>query len=344
MIGRHCLAFFVKAIGDVFIQMSDSKNIRVAIIGCGYWGKNLVRDFHSLGTLAAISDSDPETATAIAEKYGVKALEVDEILADDDVDGIVIAAPAEYHANLALKGFAAGKHVYVEKPISLSLEDAEKMIAASEEADRILMVGHLLQYHPVFLKLKKMVADGELGNLRYIYSRRLSLGKLRTAENVLWSFAPHDISMILTLAGEEPDNVHGIAGSYLQDKISDFASVHMSFPNGIQAHVDTSWLNPFKEQRLVVIGDKGMVEFCDSEPEWENKLKLYRHKAYITDGMPSVEKAEPELIKVEQDNPLLNECRHFIKFIANNETPFTDGHEALAVLKVLRAGDSTGDN
>ncbi len=313
----------------------------IAVIGCGYWGKNLVRDFHSLGALAAVSDAITEIAEAISAKYDVRALAVDEILADDTIDGVVIAAPAEYHANLAIKSFAAGKHVYVEKPIALSIDDAQKMIAASDAAGRILMVGHLLQYHPVFLKLKQMVADGELGNLRYVYSRRLSLGKLRTAENVLWSFAPHDISMVLTLAGCEPDSVHGIAGSYLQDEISDFASVHMSFPGGMKAHIETSWLNPFKEQRLVVVGDKGMVEFCDSDPIWENKLKLYRHEAYIKDGKPVVEKAEAELIVVEQDNPLLNECRHFLKFMDANQTPYTDGHEALAVLKVLHAGDAT---
>jgi len=321
--------------------MGKKCEVPVAVIGCGYWGKNLVRDFHGLGALKAVADSDPATAQALADQYGVAVCEVDQILDDPAIKGIVIAAPAEYHADLAIKGFAAGKHVYVEKPISLSIEDAERMIAASKKADRILMVGHLLQYHPVFLKLKQLVADGELGKLRYIYSRRLSLGKLRTAENVLWSFAPHDISMILTLAGEEPDNVHGIASSYLQDQISDFASVHMSFPNGIRAHIETSWLNPFKEQRLVVVGDKAMVEFCDSEAEWKNKLKLYRHAAYIKDGVPIVEKAEPEFVEVEQDNPLLNECRHFLRFMANNETPFTDGKEALAVLKVLRAGDGS---
>ena len=317
------------------------QELRVAVIGCGYWGKNLVRDFHGLGALRAVSDPNTNTASAMATQYGVKACSVAQILEDDEIDGVVIASPAEYHADLALQSFAAGKHVYVEKPISLSIEDAEKMIAASQKAERILMVGHLLQYHPVFLKLKELVANDELGKLRYIYSRRLSLGKLRTTENVLWSFAPHDISMILTLAGQEPDNVQGSAGSFLQDEISDFASVHMSFPNGIKAHIDTSWLNPFKEQRLVVVGEKAMAEFCDSDAEWKNKLKLYRYTAEIVDGIPSVSKAEAELIEVQEDNPLINECRHFLRFMANNETPFTDGHEALRVLKVLHAGDAT---
>ncbi len=318
----------------------DKGGLSISVIGCGYWGKNLVRDFHGLGALGAVSDPDPQTAKNMAEQYGVKALSIDEIMADDSIDGIVIAAPAEVHADLAIKGFEAGKHVYVEEPISLSISDAEKMIAASDKAGRILMVGHLLQYHPVFLKLKQLVADGELGKLRYVYSRRLSLGKLRTEENVLWSFAPHDIPMILALAGEEPDHVHGFAGNFLQDQISDFASIQMSFPNGLKAHIDTSWLNAFKEQRLVVVGDKAMAEFWDSSPDWNEKLRLYRHKTGITDGVPFVEKSEAELIEVEPGNPLVNECEHFLRFMANNETPFTDGREALAVLKVLHAGDT----
>lgn len=322
-------------------ENEGGRNPSVAVIGCGYWGKNLVRDFHGLGALKAVSDSDPDTAAAIAGQYGVVARSVEEILADDDLDGVVIAAPAEHHADLALRSLAAGKHVYVEKPIALSIEDAESMIAASEKAGRILMVGHLLQYHPVFLKLKEMVANGELGRLRYVYSRRLSLGKLRTTENVLWSFAPHDISMILTLAGEEPERVDGFAGNYLQDDISDFASLHMSFPSGMKAHIEVSWLNPFKEQRLVVVGEKAMAEFCDSEPEWKNKLRLYRHEAAIDNGVPRLKKAEPELVEVEQANPLVNECRHFLRFMRDNETPYTDGHEALRVLKVLHAGDAT---
>ena len=228
----------------------------------------------------------------------------------------------------------------MEKPIALTLEDAEAMVAAGQKAGRVLMVGHLLQYHPAFLKLKELVRDGALGRLRYVYSRRLNLGKLRTEENVLWSFAPHDISMILSLADEEPNEVHGIAGNYLQQHISDFASIHMTFPSGMMAHVDASWLNPFKEQRLVVIGEKAMAEFDDRAP-WPEKLKLYRHVAEIVDGKPRLEAASPECVDIADDEPLLNECRHFLAFVARGETPFTDGHEAIRVLKVLRAGDAT---
>ncbi len=316
------------------------KNLPVAVLGCGHWGKNLVRKFHELGVLTAISDPNGEVCRQLGDAYGVEARSIDDILADDAIEAVAIASPADLHHELVIRSFAAGKHVFVEKPIALSLEDAAEMIAAGKQAQKILMVGHLLQYHPAFLKLKSLVLDGELGNLRYIYSRRLSLGKLRTEENVLWSFAPHDISMILALAGQEPDKVQGSAGNFLQDHISDFASIHMGFPNGIKAHVNVSWLNPFKEQRLVVVGDKAMAEFDDCAP-WSEKLKLYRHRAEIVDGVPLVEKAEAELVEIEEFEPLLNECRYFLEFAANNQTPFSDGAEAIAVLKVLQAGDAT---
>jgi len=316
-----------------------SKNLSVAVLGCGHWGKNLVRKFHELGVLAAISDPHAETCQRLAIAYGVDGRNIDDIMADEDIDAVAIAAPADLHHELVIKSFDAGKHVFVEKPIALTLEHAEEMIAAGKKAGRTLMIGHLLQYHPAFLKLKDLVRAGELGKLRYIYSRRLSLGKLRTQENVLWSFAPHDISMILALAGQEPDTVQGTAGNFLQDHISDFASVHMGFPNGIKAHVNISWLNPFKEQKLVVIGDKAMAEFDDVAP-WAEKLKLYRHRAEIVDGVPVVEKAEPENVDVEEFEPLLNECKHFLDFASNNKTPFTDGNEAIAVLKVLQTGDA----
>ncbi len=316
-----------------------NKNPSVAVIGCGHWGKNLVRKFHELGVLSAISDPSAAVCQKMADDYAVKSRGIDEILADDSIQAVAIAAPAEFHHELVIRSFEAGKHVFVEKPIALTLADAAEMVAAGKRAGRILMIGHLLQYHPAFLRLKKLVHDGVLGNLRYIYSRRLSLGKLRTEENVLWSFAPHDISMILALAGEEPDSIQGTAGNFLQSHISDFASVHMGFPNGIKAHVNISWLNPFKEQRLVVIGDKAMAEFDDCAP-WGEKLKLYRHRAEIVDGVPVVEKAEAELVDVEEFEPLLNECRYFLEFARENKTPFTDGTEAMAVLKVLQAGDA----
>jgi UDP-2-acetamido-3-amino-2,3-dideoxy-glucuronate N-acetyltransferase len=182
------------------------------------------------------------------------------------------------------------------------------------------------------------MGSGGLGKTLYLYSRRLNIGKLRAHENVLWSFAPHDISMILALAGHEPNKISGFAGNFLQETVSDFAIVQMEFPQGIKAHIEVSWLNPFKEQRLVVVGEKGMVEF-DDQANWPEKLKLYKHKAKIVNGLPVLEPAEAKKIGVEPAEPLKNECEHFLKFIRTGEQPYTDGHEAMAVLRVLRAGD-----
>lgn len=315
-----------------------SNDISVAVIGCGYWGKNLVRKFHELGSLVAISDPDGEIQRNMTAEYGVVARSVDEILADGEIEAVVIAAPAELHHELAIKSFAAGKHVFVEKPIALTLEDAARMHDAALRAGKILMVGHLLQYHPAFLKLKELARSGTFGKLRYLYSRRLNIGKLRTHENVLWSFAPHDISMILALTGSEPDKVTGFAGNFLQESLCDFSTIQMEFSDGIKAHIEVSWLNPFKEQKLVVVGEKCMAVFDDQAP-WEEKLKLYEHRAEIINGEPVLEPVAAKLVAIEPVEPLLNECKYFLEFIRKGETPYTDGHEAMAVLRVLRAGD-----
>ncbi len=321
--------------------MNLERKFSVAVIGCGHWGKNLVRNFSEIGVLSAISDPSEIVQETMTETYGVPALSVDEIIANDSIDAVVIAVPAELHHEIALKALNANKHVFVEKPITLTMEHAQQLCDVAKSKGKTLMVGHLLQYHPAFLKLKQMVRSGDLGKLRYIYSRRLSTGKIRTHENVLWSFAPHDISMVLALAGNEPEKTTGFAGNFLQSNISDFASINMEFPNNIKAHIEVSWLNPFKEQRLVVVGETGMMVFDDQEVS-ENKLVLYRHKAEIIDGVPLLEKAEPISIEFDKAEPLRNECEHFIEFCQSGETPYTDGKEAMAVLKVLQDGDASG--
>ena len=314
--------------------------ISVAVIGCGYWGKNLVRNFGEIGALAAISDADPQAREQAMEANGVPHREVDDIMGDKAIDAVVIATPADTHHALALQALEAGKHVFIEKPIALTLEDAREIVDLACDRKRTLMVGHLLQYHPAFIKLKQMVKDDAIGELRYIYSRRLNIGKLRVHENVLWSFAPHDISMILSLVGHEPDHVVGFAGNFLTETVSDFATVQMEFPSRIKAHVEVSWLNPTKEQRLTVIGDKGMIVF-DDRASWDEKLTIYRHRAEIVKGFPVLEPAAGEHVAVPEGEPLRSECEHFLRFIETGETPFTVGAEAIAVLRVLRAGDAS---
>jgi len=314
---------------------------RVAVIGAGHWGKNLVRNFGELGALAVVVDPDLETARNLADAHGGQSADFDAVLADPQIKGVAIAAPAPLHHRLARQALLAGKHVFVEKPVALTMADAEDLIATAEAAGLTLMVGHLLQYHPVFLRLKAMVDSGELGRVRYIYSNRLSLGKIRREEDVLWSFAPHDISMVLALAGEEPVRVRAAAACLLDDRIADSATVQLAFPSGCRGHIFVSWASPFKEQKLVVVGEDAMAVFDDTQPSWEDKLMLFRQPIVWRDGVPVTVKVEPERIEVAHGEPLKAECNHFLECIASGQRPRTDGAEGMRVLRVLtRASES----
>jgi predicted dehydrogenase len=237
---------------------------------------------------------------------------------------------------MATEAMNAGKHVYVEKPLAMNRIEAEAMISSSKENGVQLMVGHLLQYHPIFMVVRRLVELGKLGSLSYIYSNRLSFGKVRSEEDVIWSFAPHDISMILSLTGMEPEVIRTESSCILQPDIADTATLHMEFKSALKAHVSISWLHPFKEQKLVVVGQDGMVVFDDTKL-WNEKLALYRHIVLTTDGLPSLKKAKVEYLKVPQSEPLKNECQHFLDVVCGNIIPLTDGDEGLSVLKVLSA-------
>ncbi|RDD63564.1 Gfo/Idh/MocA family oxidoreductase [Ferruginivarius sediminum] len=312
----------------------------IAVVGCGYWGKNLVRNFHELNALAAVSDGNPGVAAEFGARYGVPALSWENLLADDKVDAVAIAAPAAKHASLAREALTAGKDVYVEKPLALKVGDGEELCRLADEHGRVLMVGHLLQYHPAFLKLREMIRLGDIGRLQYVYSNRLNLGKFRREENILWSFAPHDISMILSLCGSEPETVSAVGAYYLHRRVADVTTTHLDFPTGEQAHIFVSWLHPFKEQKLVVVADDGMLTFDDSQP-WESKLTLYPHKVEWRDNMPVPTKADAEPVSVEPAEPLRNECQHFIDCVTDRSRPRTDGREGLRVLKVLHRAETS---
>jgi UDP-2-acetamido-3-amino-2,3-dideoxy-glucuronate N-acetyltransferase len=311
---------------------------RIAAVGCGFWGRNIVRNFAGLGALAALCDTDAAAAAALGKTYGVAVRPLGDILADPDIDALAIASPAVTHAEIAIVALQAGKHVFIEKPMALDIADAENMVRMAAERDRTLMVGHLLQYHPAFVALRNLQAEGRLGHLRYLYSNRLNLGRVRREENILWSFAPHDISMILTLVGEEPDTVTTIGHSYLQQSVADTTTTHLSFPGGTDAHVYVSWLHPFKEQKLVAIGGMGMAVFDDTL-DWREKLVVYPHRVDITDQVPIAVRAEAEAIALPENEPLAVECRHFIECIQSGKPPRTDGAEGLRVLRVLYAAE-----
>ena len=319
-------------------KLPSSSIPAVAVVGSGYWGKNLVRNFYNLGALKLICDKSNTLLNTFREQYdGINTcLAFNDVLQDEDINAVVISTPAETHYQLAREALLANKHVYVEKPLVLHEDDGRELIELAAKNDKRLMVGHLLQYHPVFIRLKELATAGELGRINYIYSNRLNLGKIRREENILWSFAPHDISMILSLAGESPESVQATGGNYLHQKIADVTTTHLEFPSGMQAHIFVSWLHPFKEQKLVLVGDSKMAVFDDTQP-WEDKLLLYPHKINWQNNMPIPDKGEAERLDIPQDEPLRLECEHFLKCIQNGDSPKTDGEEGLRVLRVLNA-------
>ncbi len=309
---------------------------RVAVVGCGYWGKNLVRNFAELGHLAAVCDADPDRLREFGDRYGVAThLALSDLLSAPGIDAVVVATPAETHAVVAREALLRDRDVFVEKPLALDVDEGQALVDLARDRGRVLMVGHLLHYHGAVRRLLELVADGTLGRIRYIYSNRLNLGKIRREENILWSFAPHDISLILALARETPDSLACQGGNYLHAGIADVTVSTLAFPSGVRGHVFVSWLHPYKEQRLVVVGERKMAVFNDVEPE--DKLLLYPHDIAWKDGAPLPVKGEAERVDHDRSEPLKEECRHFLACVRDRAVPRTDGHEGLRVLRVLRA-------
>ena len=312
------------------------KQPSVAVVGCGYWGKNLVRNFFTLGALSATCDPDQRRTGDLARNFPAPTYtDFDDLLNNADCQAVAIATPAAQHYELAAQALSAGKDVFVEKPLALSPREGEELIGLAREHNRILMVGHLLQYHPAVLALKRLVDSGELGKIQYIYSSRLNLGKVRSEENILWSFAPHDISVILLLLGESPTSVSAHGSSYIRPGIVDTTVSIFDFASGVRAHIFVNWLHPFKEQKLVVVADRKMAVFDDTEPE--KKLVLYSHRIDWVERLPIARKAEGEVVHLSAQEPLLEECRHFLDSVAKRSQPRTDGEEGLRVLRVLEA-------
>lgn len=315
--------------------MSDTyETPKVAVIGCGQWGGNHVRSLAQLGALAAVADANGELAAATAVKYGVAALTVDAAITAPDIAAVVIASPAATHAALARAALLAGKHVLVEKPMALDTGDAADLARLAESRGRCLMVGHLLHYHPAFQRLREIIGAGELGTIRHIRSTRFSLGRVRSEEDVLWSFAPHDVSMVLAVLGREPETVRASGAAFIQPGIADVAGIELTFADGAAASIQVSWAQPVKEQKFVVVGDRGMAVFDDTAP-WERKLTLYPHAVIHGASGVTTRKADPVPVPVAADEPLLCELRHFLECARSGRRPRTDAAEGLRVLSVL---------
>ena len=309
---------------------------RIAVLGCGYWGGNHIRTLKSLDALYAVSDMNFARAQGFAAENGCIAVDHEEIFDRTDIDAIIMALPPQFHATAAMRAVQAGKDVLVEKPIALSVLEAKASVQAARDAKRVFMVGHVLRFHPAFEKLQELLAASELGDVRYIHSHRLGLGKFHTENDALWDLAPHDLSMILAITGEAPSEVRG-EGAALLDHLSDFAHVHMKFPSGIRSHLFTSRLNPYRERRLTVVGTKAMAVFDDGE-NWDKKLAVYRHAVWQDNGQWAFTAEEPNYIPVVQGMPLTAEVQHFIDCIRTRAEPRTGGEEAIRVLEILTAG------
>ena len=309
---------------------------RIAVLGCGYWGSNHIRTLKALGALRAVADANAARAEGFASEQECLAITPDELFDRDDVDAIIMALPPQFHAEYAIRAARAGKDLLVEKPIALTVEDARAAVDAASDNNRIFMVGHVLRFHPAFEMLERLIADGELGEIKYIHSHRLGLGKFHTENDALWDLAPHDLSMILAITGAAPMEVRG-EGAALLDNLSDFAHLHMLFENGVRSHLFTSRLNPYRERRLTVVGAKAMAVFDDVET-WEKKLAVYRHAVWQDSGRWAFTANEPSYVAIRQGMPLTRELEHFIHCIETRDEPRTGGDEAISVLRIVTAG------
>lgn len=312
------------------------KSNKVAVVGMGYWGKNLVRNFHELGALYAVCDSSPAVEANLPKEYPLAKYIRDyrTALSDAEIAAVALATPAVAHYEMAKLALAAGKDVFVEKPLAVDVNQGKELVELAQSRGRVLMVGHILRYHPAVLKLQELIQRGDLGKLYYLYSNRLNIGKIRTEENILWSFAPHDVSVILSLLNEMPNRVACQGNAYLSRDVFDVTMSQFDFPSGAQAHIFVSWLHPVKEQRLVIVGSEKMAVFDDTA---EEKLVLYPHKVEWKNRIPTALKAKGEPVRLEPVEPLKAECQHFLDCVTSRKTPVTDGNEGLRVLSLLEA-------
>jgi UDP-2-acetamido-3-amino-2,3-dideoxy-glucuronate N-acetyltransferase len=316
--------------------VNDIRRSHVAVVGVGAWGRNLARVFHQQDALRWICDPDAvRLAEAAGRLPGVRtAASLEEVLADRAVRAVAVATPSAAHYDVAMQALRAGRDVLVEKPLALTYEDGAALVREAEARAAVLMVGHVLQYHPAVLRLQQIVTSGELGKVYYLWSTRLNLGRVRREENILWSFAPHDISVMLLLLGRMPSAVGVFGGSYLQPGVADVTVSSYFFPGGAQGHIFVSWLHPFKEQRLVVVGSEKMAVFEDTA---RDKLRLYDKRITWVNGEPVPHERAETAIALPPVEPLAAECAHFLECVSRRDRPRTDGAEGLRVLRVLEA-------
>ena len=316
--------------------------VRVGVLGLGYWGPNLARNFDRLPSaeLRTICDASEESLERVGRQFpsAQRATELADLLSDDELDAVVVATPVPTHADLAIQVLEAGKHCFVEKPMAQSTADAEQVAAAAERSGKVLMVGHLLEYHPGVEKLKQIAEDGELGDIHYIYGNRLNLGQLRADENALWSLGAHDVSVVLRLVDEEPSELHAFGESYMREGVEDVVFCFLRFPSGVAAHLHLSWLDPHKERRFTIVGSKRMATFDDMS--LERKIEVY-DKGFDQDfssyGEYIARSGDIHSPRISNEEPLRIECRHFVECVAEGREPRSGHASGLRVVRVLEA-------
>lgn len=323
-------------------------SIRVACVGVGYWGKNLVRNFYNLpgASLDVCCDLDESLLAATKERHpGVRlTTRYPDVLDDPAIDAVVLASPAARHFQMARDALLAGKHVYVEKPLTLRAGEAEQLCSLAEASGRILMVGHLMEYHPGVEKLKDLIDDGSLGDVHYLYAQRLNLGIIRKDENAFWSLAPHDVSIALYLLGEEPESVTARGECYLQPGIEDVVFCNLRFESGRMANIHVSWLDPHKIRRVTVVGSKKMAVFDDMEPN--EKIRIYDKgvnggNVHALNEALSLRHGDITIPRIDATEPLRTECQHFLDAVRDGRPPRSDGRDGLRVVRVLEAAQKS---
>lgn len=310
--------------------------IKIGLIGCGMWGRNLGRNLAQLGVLACVADRDNSRATEFASQFGTTALDLDDLIMSEKIDGVVIATAAPSHDDLAIAALAANKHVYVEKPLSLSLAGAEAISAAAAAAGQQVMVGHLIRYHAAFIELERQLAAGAVGRVRHIQANRLAMGRIRNTESVLYDLCPHDLSLILALAGSQPTMIACAGASHMTPGIVDFLSCSLGFGDDLSAGLQTSWLCPYKEHRLTVTGTAGALMFDDTKP-WPEKLTLFPDQMRLNGEHFIIDRGSPINLPVDESEPLKDQMRAFIHCCESGTPALTNVGEALGVQKVLEA-------
>ena len=308
----------------------------IALIGCGMWGRNIARNLAGLGALSCVHDAIEERDHSFASQFDSPHRSFEALLDDESVNGIMIASNANTHKDVAIKVLEAGKQVFIEKPMALTLADAELIAKAVDRTGNQVMVGHLIRYHPAFQTLQQQIISGAVGKVKHIQANRLAMGRIRNSESVLFDLCPHDLSLILALTDGLPEQVicHGV--SHISDNVVDILSTSLGFANGVSAHMQTSWLSPYKEHRLTVTGENGSIIFDDTKP-WTEKLTLYQDQITQSGDLFIIERASPLALSVPESEPLRDEVQAFIHLCDEGVLPPTNVHEALNVQKVLEA-------